>query len=124
MNLEIITEKAGPKCLLRVIGDVDMNTSPNMRAVMQDIFRGDAEGGIKTLLIDLSRVQYMDSSGIATLVEIMQNCRKKSVRLGLCALSPPVRDVFELARLGSVFELYQTVDEAMGDSGSSMKAAP
>jgi len=54
----------------------------------------------------------MDSSGIATLVEAMQNCMKRGMRLRLVALSPPVRDVFELARLASVFEIFPGVNEA------------
>jgi len=112
MNLEITTEKNGPFFLLQLSGEVDMNTSTKVRAVMQETFQR-ITADIKTLLIDLSYVRYMDSSGIATLIEIMQNCRKKNIRLRLCALSPSVKDVFELARLGSVFEIYQTVDEAM-----------
>jgi anti-anti-sigma factor len=54
----------------------------------------------------------MDSSGIATLVECMQNCAKSGARLRLCDLSPSVRDVFELARLASIFEIFPTVNEA------------
>jgi anti-anti-sigma factor len=55
----------------------------------------------------------MDSSGIATLVEVMQNCMKKGARLRLFELSPPVRDVFELARLASVFEIFANRNEAV-----------
>jgi anti-anti-sigma factor len=54
----------------------------------------------------------MDSSGIATLVECMQNCMKTGARLRLCDLSPSVRDVFELARLASVFEIFPTFSDA------------
>ena len=55
----------------------------------------------------------MDSSGIATLVEAMQTCMKQGARLRLVDLSPAVRDVFELARLSSVFEIFSSIDDAV-----------
>ena len=109
MKIEITTEKIGAGHIMALRGDVDMNTSPDVRKNMGEVFR---QGGAKALLIDLSGVRYMDSSGIATLVEAMQNCMKRGMRLRLVALSPPVRDVFELARLASVFEIFPGVNEA------------
>lgn len=114
MKVEIITEKIDIGFLLRLKGDVDMNTSSEVRNALAEVFKqvGGA-AGMKALLIDLSQVRYMDSSGIATLVEGMQNCIKKGARLRLFELSPPVRDVFELARLASVFEIFQTMGDAV-----------
>ena len=111
MQVEIITEKIEAGFLLRLKGDVDMNTSSDVRGALAVIFKQGAMG-MKALLVDLSQVRYMDSSGIATLVEGMQNCMKKGARLRLCELSAPVRDVFELARLASVFEIFPTVSDA------------
>ena len=112
MKVEIVTEKIEVGFLLKLKGDVDMNTSSDVRLALAEVFSQGAVG-MKALLIDLSQVRYMDSSGIATLVETMQNCMKKGARLRLFELSPPVRDVFELARLASVFEIFPTIDEAM-----------
>ena len=111
MNVEIASEKIDAGFLLRLKGDVDMNTSPDVRNAIAGVFSQNAPG-MKALLIDLSQVRYMDSSGIATLVECMQNCLKKGAKLRLFELSPPVRDVFELARLSSVFEIFLTIKEA------------
>ena len=96
---------------MKLKGDVDMNTSVDVRNSLAEVFK-QASQGMRALLIDLSQVRYMDSSGIATLVECMQNCMKKGARLRLCDLSPSVRDVFELARLSSVFEIFPTITEA------------
>jgi anti-sigma B factor antagonist len=109
MKVEIATKKIGAGFLMSLKGDVDMNSSPDVRGSLAAAFK---EGGAKALLIDLSGVRYMDSSGIATLVEAMQNCMKQGIRLRLVELSPSVRDVFELARLASVFEIFRSVDEA------------
>lgn len=112
MNVEIVTEKIEKGFLLRLKGDVDMNTSPDVRKAIAAVFEH-GPSGMKALLIDLSQVRYMDSSGIATLVEAMQNCMKKGARLRLFELSPPVRDVFELARLSSVFEVFPSNGDAL-----------
>jgi len=112
MKVEIITEKNDAGFVLKLKGDVDMNSSADVRGALGDIFR-QGQKGLRALFIDLSQVRYMDSSGIATLVEAMQNCMKQGSRLRLVDLSPPVRDVFELARLASVFEIFPSIDEAM-----------
>jgi anti-sigma B factor antagonist len=112
MKVEIVTEKIDAGFLLRLKGDVDMNTSSDVRSALAEVFK-QGSTGMKAILIDLSQVRYMDSSGIATLVEAMQNCLKKGARLRLFELSPPVRDVFELARLANVFEIFVTRSEAV-----------
>src|SRR5512135_1244302 len=112
MNVEIITEKNTAGFLLKLKGDVDMNSSSDVRSAIGSVFK-QCDKGTKALFVDLSQVRYMDSSGIATLVEAMQNCMKQGARLRLVDLSPAVRDVFELARLASVFEIFGSIDEAM-----------
>jgi anti-sigma B factor antagonist len=111
MKVEISTESIDIGYVVRLRGDVDMNSSSDVRGSLASLFRqGKA---VKALLIDLSGVRYMDSSGIATLVEALQTGMKQGVRLRLVDLSPPVRDVFELARLTSVFEIFPSADDAV-----------
>ena len=112
MKVEILTEKNDAGFLLKLKGDVDMNSSSDVRGALGEVFR-QGRGGLKMLFIDLSQVRYMDSSGIATLVEAMQTCMKQGAHLRLLDLSPPVRDVFELARLASVFEIFPTLVDAI-----------
>ncbi len=111
MKVEIVTEKNDAGFVLKLKGDVDMNSSSDVRGALGEVFRQVQKG--RALFIDLSQVRYMDSSGIATLVEALQNCMKQGARLRLVDLSPPVRDVFELARLASVFEVFPTISDAL-----------
>lgn len=111
MKVEITTEKIEAGFLMQLKGNVDMNTSPDVRNNLHEIFQQAA--GARAILINLSSVRYMDSSGIATLVEALQNCMKHGIRLRLVEPSPPVRDVFELARLSSVFEIFATTGDAL-----------
>jgi anti-sigma B factor antagonist len=111
MKIEIATEKIEAGFLMLLKGDVDMNTSPDVRTSLGNLFG--QKTGARVILINLSGVRYMDSSGIATLVEAMQNCMKHGMRLRLVEPSDTVRDVFELARLSSIFEIFPNADDAL-----------
>ena len=65
------------------------------------------------LVLNLTEVKYMDSSGVATLVEALQRIQRKQGRLQMHSLSPRVRSIFEIARLESIFEIYTSEDEAL-----------
>ncbi len=86
--------------LLRLRGEVDLSWSQQVRRAVLDAFAGDAAIGV-----ELSAVQYIDSSGIAALVEGLQQARAKGRRFALVAPSEAVRAVLELARLDRVFAI-------------------
>ncbi len=89
-------------------GDVDLENSPAARAVLLEaVERGSG------VLVDLSGVGYMDSSGVASLVEAYQESKKRGARFGLVAVNPPALRVLELARLDRVFTIHATLAEAL-----------
>ena len=114
MKVDIVTERIALGYLVKVKGDVDMNSSSDVREALGKVF-SQRPPSMKALVVDLSQVRYMDSSGIATLVEALQNCMKQGLHLRLAELSPPVKDVFELARLAAVFEIYTSLNDAMAE---------
>lgn len=93
--------------LVRVRGEVDLSWSQRLRKAILD-----ALGSGRPVAVDLSAVSYIDSSGIAALVEGFQNARGKGQRFSLVAVSQPVHAVLELARLDRVFPIYATLDAA------------
>ena len=101
--------------VVTVGGEVDLYTSPALRDALAVAFAKKQA----TVVVDLSGVTYMDSSGIATLVVAHGAARKTGGRLVLAGLSERVREVFKLARLESVFELAPSVGAALasGDVG-------
>lgn len=112
MSLHItVNEPTREVAVVSVEGEVDMSSSPEVRNALTPLLRP----GRKAVVIDLSQVQYMDSSGIATMVEGLQHSMKQGIHFRLSALSPPVRDVFELARLTALFHIYPTTEEATSD---------
>ena len=98
-----------------------LKVKPNQRfdrieKIPKDAGSGLAEWQIRlkapAILLDFNDVQYIDSSGLATLVEFYKNSRSYSGRLAVAGLTDRVKSIFELVRLGEVFGVYPTVVEA------------
>jgi len=101
MGLTIDKSQSSDGSLIRVVGEVDLYSSPELRmAILKAV--PSAEGG---LAIDLEGVTYIDSSGVATLVEGLRSAREHGTGFALVAPSPAVMQVLELARLDSIFEV-------------------
>jgi anti-sigma B factor antagonist len=62
-------------------------------------------------VIDLLKVDFMDSSGLVSLVKALKTARQSGCRLVLCNVQPPVRLVLELTQLDSVFEIFETYEK-------------
>ena len=99
------------RLIVALDGDVDLNRAPEIRRLLLDcVARG------LDVLVDLSGVTYIDSSGIASLVEALQEAGKNGTGLGLVAVSDDARKVFELARLDKVFAIHLDLDTALADN--------
>lgn len=108
-QIEVNIETQGGIVILRPVGDIDLGRSPALR---QHLNSAQSQKPTK-LVIDLTDVPYMDSSGVATLIEAMQAARKADCQLVLCSLQDKVRSIFEIARLDMVFTIMATTDEAI-----------
>jgi len=108
-HIEVVVEQSGDATILRPMGEIDLSRAPALRHRI-----GEAQVGKPArLVIDLMEVPYMDSSGVATLVEAMQIARRDGGKLVLCNMQEKVRSVFEIARLDMVFTIVPTADEAL-----------
>jgi anti-sigma B factor antagonist len=95
-------------------GDVDLYSSPLLRDALLAEIKADGP----SVLVNMSGVTYIDSSGIATLVEGLQLSRQTKTRFGLFGLRPNARSVLELARLNKVFAIFESEAEALEKIGS------
>ena len=107
MNHEIREE--GGAVIVALEGDVDLQSSPDARKVLLECV-----GRKKPVLVDLSGVGYIDSSGVASLVESLQTARKSGSNLILVAVSEGALRVLQLARLDKVFTICDTVEDGLG----------
>jgi anti-sigma B factor antagonist len=89
-------------------GEIDLDRAPAIRLLLLDCV---SQG--RDVLVDLAQVTYIDSSGIASLVEALQNAGKGGTQLVLVAISQQARRVFELARLDKVFAIHPDIDAAL-----------
>jgi anti-sigma B factor antagonist len=101
--------------ILDCSGDVDLYSSPRLREALLAEIR---PGG-PSVLVNMSGVAYIDSSGIATLVEGLQLSRQTQTHFGLFGLRPNARSVLELARLHKVFAIFENETEAVEKVGST-----
>ena len=108
MNINVTNQ--GDIHILELSGELDYHSSPELREKLTELTAKQAP----KILVNLSGVDYMDSSGIATFVEAFQKTKRYQGRLILAELTPTVRGVFEIAKLDSIFEIAPTVAEAAG----------
>jgi anti-sigma B factor antagonist len=108
-SVSVSSQKKGNAVVIYPTGDIDLTASPVLR---QELKRVQA-GRPARLVVDLAKVPYMDSSGVATLVEAMQVARKSGTKMFLCTLTDRVRSIFEIARLDTVFTILPTEDAAL-----------
>ena len=94
--------------IIDVTGDIDMGTSPGLRRTLLESLKETPR-----LIVNLSGVRYVDSSGIATLVEVLKEARNTQKRLVLFGLNKGVHEVLQLTRLSKVFEIRGTEQEAL-----------
>lgn len=98
--------------IVLLTGDVDLSCSPDARKTILDCL-----GSSQNTLVDLSGVSYIDSSGVASLVEGYQTAKKKNLKFGLLGVSGPAMSVLELARLDKVFPIYADIEECLKGNG-------
>jgi anti-sigma B factor antagonist len=98
MKLELSTLEGGNVRTIVVKGDVDMDTSPELRDELKRALKG-----VTKLRLDLSGVGYIDSSGIAVLITGYRLSQKSKIQFCLLDPSPQVKAVIELSQLQSFF---------------------
>ena len=109
MNIEIT--KHDDAVVASPVGEIDLARSPSLRNHLAEIFAKKPA----RLIIDLAQVPYMDSSGVATLVEALQLSRSNDCTLILAGMQDRVHSVFEIARLDTVFTIVADAATAIRD---------
>jgi anti-sigma B factor antagonist len=89
-------------------GEVDLSRSPDARKVILQCLKK-----MHNVMVDLSAVDYIDSSGVASLVEGFQFARSNNLEFGLVGVSEAAMSVLRLARLDQVFPIYASLDERL-----------
>ena len=101
-------------------GDIDMHFS----SVLRDLFQGRLKQKCPALVLDFSGVQFIDSRGIATVLEYLRDCGEFGGKVCLAALSAEVKPIIETVRLGTVMPIFATVPEAISSMKGELETQP
>ncbi|MGH9791715.1 MAG: STAS domain-containing protein [Candidatus Acidiferrales bacterium] len=108
--MQVSTRKVSSATIVDVMGDVDLYNSPEVRKTVMEAVRGE---GTERVVMNLKGVRYIDSSGVASLVEGLKTSRGLGVKFILYGLSSAAREVLELSRLIQVFEVADNEEHAL-----------
>lgn len=95
--------------ILALSGRFDVTTASTIRDWIEEAVTKEPP----FLVVNLEEVEFMDSTGLSTLVHGMKRSREKNGDLHLCNLQQPVRIIFELTRLAQWFEIFIAEEEAV-----------
>jgi len=106
--MQIEKSSAGDVTTLKLVGEVDLHASPQLRAELQHCALEKAA----VLLVDFNAVEYIDSSGLATFIEYVRDSDAFGGKIALFGLKKKVRTIFDLVRLNELFTLAETAEAA------------
>ena len=109
--MKIKEEKLNDAVVCLIEDEINNNNSPPLRQFFNNIInRND-----KKVLVDFSGVSDIDSSGLATLIEMFQRLKKIGGRLRFSNMDQRVKNIFEITKLHKVFEIFDTREAALRD---------
>ena len=107
--MKIVNKIQADCSICDVDGEINLNTSLELRKVFDELVRSQ----IKKIIIDFSKVPYIDSSGLATLIELLQRLKKNNGKLRICSVTEKVKNIFEITKLHKLFEIYDDQESAL-----------
>lgn len=107
--MAVKTESKNGTMICRIEGEIDISCSPDMKKVFDKLISQKTP----KIVVELSRVTYVDSSGLATLVGILKNMRLYGGKMRLAGMSPKIKSLFEITKLDKLFEIMASEEEAI-----------
>lgn len=120
--LRVETERhtSADQIYLKVIGEIDIYTVATLKRAVNDLIAS----GQTDIVLDVSGVTFMDSSGFGILLSACRRVRPQGGRLALVRPNPVIGRMLRLTRLDSIIPTYDSVDSAMAAGGSNPKGEP
>ncbi len=107
--MEINRRESGDVVIFDINGEIDLYNAPEIKEKIKD----EMNNGKVNIIINLDKVSYIDSSGIGVLISSLSNLKKVGGALKLINVYASVRKVFELTKLTSFFDIYDSEDDAL-----------
>ena len=107
--MAVKTETKNGLMICRVEGEIDISSSPDIKKIFDKLIAQK----IPRIVVDLSNVSYVDSSGLATLVGILKNMRSYGGKMKLAGMSSKIKSLFEITKLDKLFDIAASEEEAV-----------
>jgi anti-sigma B factor antagonist len=108
--MDISTRQSGNATIVDIAGDITLYSAPEVRKVLLAAIK---DQRAPRVIVNLEKVKYIDSAGIASLVEGLKTSREMKSAFALCGLGATAKDVLTLTRLIKVFEVFDNEEEAL-----------
>jgi anti-sigma B factor antagonist len=105
--MQIATTPGSDRYIVTVSGEVDLATSPDLDAA---VIAG-LESGTNSVIIDLTDVSFMDSSGLGVIVRALKRCREAEIELDLVISNDRVLKVFGITGLDQVIPIHDSIED-------------
>ena len=99
--------------IIELEGEVDVYTAPQLKQQMINLL----ESGAKELVVDLTKVDYLDSTALGVLIGGLKRMRERDGNMVLVCPSPRIRRVFEITGLDKIFDIFNTPEDALEVAG-------
>ncbi len=117
MNLTIDLRKPNPAtCILSLEGEVDVYTSIQLKQDIAAIL----DEGVTHVILNLARVEYLDSTGLGVLIGTLKRLRENGGNLVIVGPAMRIMRIFEITGLYKIFAIYQTEEEAAEKEGITL----
>lgn len=109
VELGLHVSEQGAVTVITASGEVDLGSAPRLR----DLAVRRLTSGDRALVLDLTAVDFLDSTGLGTLVAVLKRARALGGDVGLVVSRPGIRKVFELTGLDAAFAIHDQLDDAI-----------
>lgn len=111
LSVEIRSEHGGDAIVYRLRGSLDLSTAPSLRAALMEA----ANEGKHDILVDLSHLEFLDSTGLGALIGAHRRATENGGRIRLVVGEGPIQRLLTITGLMRVFAVYAGVDAALND---------
>ncbi len=109
--MKINGKNLGEICVVELEGEIDAEHSAQLKSALAKY----RETAPKKFVVDLSKVRFIDSTGLGIMISLMRSLNEQGGKLRLSGLNDEVRSIFQITRLHKVFDLNSNLEEAIRD---------
>jgi anti-sigma B factor antagonist len=114
MDLDVETSLRGKTTILTLRGEIDVYTAPRLRQAIVDA----VDGGARELVVDMEKVDFLDSTGLGVMVEGLKRIKGRNGNLSVVTTQDKILKIFDITGLNKAFAMYGSVDEAVTEPTS------